>query len=232
MLMKAALCCGGGDEMKNSLLERRFSELVDQWAKLEAAKTRLNSDFVAGFTIEQDLLLNWTVKARSLLVTACGNGSEHYKQFIKTEEPQAYRTNHEALKQLGAIFNAAKEDFEGGYLASLRNLVQAEVYDSELEQARELLSSKYKVAAAVIAGVVLETTLRQLCLDHSLPIGKLDRMNADLVKQGCYNSLVQKKITALADLRNKAAHGHSDQFTESDVTEMINYVEGFVADSL
>jgi hypothetical protein len=218
--------------MKNSLLERRFSELVDQWSKVEAAKKPLRSDFMSGFTIDDDLLVNWTVKARSLLVTACGKDSEHYQQFVKTQEPRAYRTNHEALKELGAILNAAKEDFEGGYLTSIRNLVQAEVYDSELEQARELLSRGYKVPAAVIAGVVLETTLRQLCVDHGLPIGKLDRMNADLAKTGLYNSLVQKRITALADLRNKAAHGHSDQFTEPDVTELINYVEGFVGDRL
>jgi hypothetical protein len=136
------------------------------------------------------------------------------------------------LKQLGSILNAAKEDFEGGYLSSIRNLVQAEVYDIELDQARELLSSKYKTAAAVIAGVVLETTLRQLCIDHGLAAGKLDRMNADLAKKGCYNSLVQKRITALADLRNKAAHGHSEQFIESDVAEMINYIEGFVGERL
>ena len=146
--------------MKSSLLERRFAELVDQWAKVEAAKKPIRSDFMSGFTIEEDVLLNWTVKARNLLVTACGSDSEHYKQFIEIEKPRAYRTNHEALKQLGSIFNAAKEDFEGGYLSSIRNLVQAEVYDSELDRARELLSSKYKTAAAVIAGVVLETTLR------------------------------------------------------------------------
>jgi hypothetical protein len=55
-----------------------------------------------------------------------------------------------------------------------------------------------KFAAAVIAGTVLETALRQLCLD---------RMNADLAKAGVYNSLMQKRITALAAIRNRAAHG-------------------------
>ncbi|UZE46993.1 DUF4145 domain-containing protein [Rhodopseudomonas sp. P2A-2r] len=219
--------------MKNQTLNRRFAELSDQFVAVEASKKPFNNGFrPGGYSIEVDVFLNWTVKARNLLVTACGEKSEHYKQFIKTEEPSAYRTNHEALQQLGAIFNAAKEDFKGGYLSSLKSLVQAEVFDNELDQARELLSSGYKVAAAVIAGVVLETTLRQLCNDQGLSIGKLDRMNADLTKSGYYNSLVQKRITALADLRNKAAHGHADQFTETDVSEMISYVEGFVADRL
>jgi hypothetical protein len=78
--------------MKSSLLERRFAELVDQWAKVEAAKKPLSGDYMSGFTIEEDVLLNWTVKARNLLVTACGNDSEHYKQFIETAKPQAYGT--------------------------------------------------------------------------------------------------------------------------------------------
>ena len=36
---------------------------------------------------------------------------------------------------------------------------------------------------------------------------KLGTMNAGLAKQGVYNKLTQKRITALADIRNKAAHG-------------------------
>lgn len=127
---------------------------------------------------------------------------------------------------------AAKEDFEGGYLNSVRNLVQAEVFDNELDQAKELLSSGYASAAAVIAGVVLETTIRNLCSDHNIPLGKLDKMNADLTKQGIYNSLIQKRITALAGIRNSAAHGKTEEFNKDDVNSMINEIERFVSSTL
>jgi hypothetical protein len=63
-----------------------------------------------------------------------------------------------------------------------------------------------KFAAAVIAGTVLETARRQLCKDHHQQLGSLGRMNADLAKAGVYNSLMQKRITALAAIRNSAAH--------------------------
>jgi hypothetical protein len=59
------------------------------------------------------------------------------------------------MLKLKAVFDTAREDFEGGYLISFRNLVQAEVFESELDQAKELQSAGYKVAAAVIAGVIL-----------------------------------------------------------------------------
>ena len=58
---------------------------------------------------------------------------------------------------------------------------------------------------------------------------KLDTMNADLAKAGVYNLLKQKQITALADLRNKAAHGLGG-FTSKDVESMIQDVRRFMED--
>jgi hypothetical protein len=134
--------------------------------------------------------------------------------------------------RLKSIFSAAKEDFFSGYLSSVKVLVQAEVFDSELEQASELLSSGYCTAAAVIAGVVLETALRDLCDRNGIPHGKLDKMNADLAKASAYNMLNQKRITALADIRNNAAHGKTSQFTDQDVDNMIKDVRRFLSDYL
>jgi hypothetical protein len=54
-------------------------------------------------------------------------------------------------------------------------------------------------------------------------------MNADLAKAGAYNSLVQKRITALAAIRNSAAHGRPQDFTKDDVAAMITDVERFAA---
>ncbi|MCW5692026.1 MAG: DUF4145 domain-containing protein [Pseudolabrys sp.] len=108
-------------------------------------------------------------------------------------------------------------------------LVQSDVFDSELEQAAELLSSGYMVPAAVVAGIVLETGLREMCADNGIVIGKIDKMNADLAKAGVYNKLVQKQITAIAAIRNSAAHGHGDQFREEDVAGMIKDVGRILA---
>lgn len=88
------------------------------------------------------------------------------------------------------------------------------MFDSELEQASALFQAGYKLPATIVAGVVLETSLRELCDQEGLPHGKLDKMNSDLAKLGKYNKLQQKRITALADIRNSAAHGKPQEFTE------------------
>ena len=217
---------------KTSLLAKRFVELETQIATIEATKRYVQSEFSPGDRIDDNMLLSWKVKAQNLLSMACGKESEHYSQFVQTAAPSAWRTNVTELSQLKAVFSAAKEDYEGGYLNSIRNLIQAELFGNELDQARELLTAGYQTAAAVVAGVVLETTLRQLCSDRTIPVAKLDKMNADLAKAGEYNLLVQKRITALADIRNSAAHGHPDKFKASDVDDMIEYIENFVGEHL
>lgn len=216
----------------DNVLVKRFSELALQLVEVEVTKQYLNTEYFSGYRVNGEILLNWKVKAKSLISKACGLDSVHYSQFEKAEKPQAFRTSADELSDLKAIFLAAKEDYEGGYMKGVRVLVQAEIFESELEQSKELLFSGYHGAAAVIAGVVLETTLRQMCVDRKIQIGKLDRMNSELAKAGVYNLLVQKRLTALADIRNNAAHGNYNQFKSDDVEDMILYIEKFTADNL
>lgn len=216
------------------LFKQRFQELFDQLKQVEAAETRQYSEFRGSSYqhIEADLILNWAVKVRNLISSACGKDSEHYTSFVQAEEPQSYEDSPSRLKRMKAVFLAAREDFEGGYLNSIRNLVQAELAGDEIDQARELLASGYAAPAAVVAGVVLETTLRSLCAKRGLPVGGMDRMNADLAKAGEYNALVQKRVTSLAAVRNSAAHGKTAEYTTNDVKSLIDDVERFVAERL
>jgi hypothetical protein len=216
------------------ILTQRFQELTDQLKQVEGTETQKYEEFnhSSHQHIGEGLILNWAVKARNLIASACGKDSEHYVSFLEAEKPQSYEDSPTRLKRMRAVFFAAREDFEGGYLTAIRNLVHAELAGDELDQARELLAPGYSAAAAVVAGVVLETTLRTLCVNRGLPPGGMDRMNADLAKAGEYNALVQKRITSLAAIRNSAAHGKTGEYTVDDVKSMIPEVERFVAERL
>jgi hypothetical protein len=218
--------------MTTALFKQRFEELTQQWTDVLATKAYFDNSFSKGHSVDAGKLLNWSVKAKSLIANACGTDSEHYRAFEAAEKPKSMQSSFERAEFLAAIFQAAKEDYEGGYLSQLRNLVQAEVFSTELEQATELLGAGYATAAAVIAGTVLETTLRQLCDDRGIQPAMIGRMNDELAKAGCYNRLVHKRITMLAEIRNSAAHGHPERFAPSDVKEMITAVHSFVADQL
>lgn len=210
-------------------LSARYDHLAEEIPKIEATKYTDHGQLGSFEHIDHEKYSEWKVKAKSLIAKTCGNGSEHFKEFEKAEKSSVVSTNYSQFKRIRPVFLAAKSDFQGGYLTSIKNLVQAEIFDSELDQARELLSSGYKGPAAVVAGVVLETSLKDLCDQHSIPHSKLDTMNAELVKAGVYTKLHQKQVTALADIRNNAAHGNWTLFTIEDVTKMIQDVERFIS---
>ena len=222
------------EDLMSDLYKQRFGELhLQMEAVLSSKKSSYNSFLERNqIEIEANALLEWKVKARSLLSKACGLESEHFKEFVKNEDLGMYDTYIATLERLKAIFLAAKEDYEGGYLKTIRSLVQAELFDSELEQAKALHQAGYKTPAAIVAGVVLETSLRELCDRAGVEHAKLDKMNTDLAKAGIYNVLLQKRITALAGVRNSAAHGKPDDFSERDVEDMIRDVERFITEHL
>lgn len=212
------------------ILIRRFKELEEQLAPYMALSFGLQVSGLAETkqSVAADFLLNWSVKAKNIIANSCGEDSQHFKAFEKAQKHTSLDNIFSVLRRLAAVFLAAKEDFEGGYVKSFKSLIQAEVFDDELEQATELLNSGYHSAAAVIAGTVLESTLRTQCLGQGIPLGKLDKMNADLAKAGIYNSLVQKRITAMAAVRNSAAHGKNSDFTSADVKSMIDDVRRYI----
>jgi hypothetical protein len=210
-------------------LSTRFDQLFAEIPAIVSTIAQRRGDFGSYTEMDDESALTWKVKVKNLLVATCGKESQHYLEFIEAEKINSYESSSDAFKRMKSVFIAAMDDYKGGYLTSIKNLIQADVFDIELEQAEELLSNGYKLASAVIAGVVLETALRDLCGRESISIGKLDKMNADLTKAGIYNKLQQKRITALADIRNSAAHGKPNEFSEGDVKIMIRDIEQFLA---
>jgi len=213
-----------------ALFKQRFLELEQQLTEVENSTITVRSPLTGDseITIPSDLILNWRVKARSLIERACGEQSSHLAMYLEAEKMHSFDTYMNQLKRMKAVFLAAKEDFEGGYINSLRNLVQAEVFSNELEQAEELLGRGYATAAAVIAGVVLETALRDLCSINGIEHGSINKMNDDLAKTGAYNANQKKQITSLSAIRNSAAHGKPEEFTKDQVKGMIDDVQRFL----
>lgn len=151
---------------------------------------------------------------------------EFYKKFSNDD------TNFRDLKFALTVIKSAKDDYENGYLFNTRTLIEAEIFDDLLEQAEELYKKGYYQASAIIAGCVLEDALRKLCDKNSItlqPKATIEPMNVELAKAGIYNKLWQKKITALADLRNKAAHNLGG-FKDTDVEDMLRDIRRFMGD--
>jgi hypothetical protein len=118
--------------MTIKVLTKRFAELTLQLEELGATRQTKWSEYSRTYEeVDPELFLGWCVKSRSLIGSACGKDGEHLQAFIKAEKPFTMESNYTIFKRVRAVFCAAKEDFEGGYLVSVRNLIQAEVAGSD-----------------------------------------------------------------------------------------------------
>jgi hypothetical protein len=128
-------------------------------------------------------------------------------------------------KQQLAILKAAQARFESS-LFEIRQFVQADLFDSEIDAARELLKNKFFRAAGAIAGVVLEKHLHQVCDDHGIKIVKKNPGIGDLNELLRSSSVIDvpqwRHISLLGDLRNLCDHKKQKEPTAQQVTDLID----------
>lgn len=171
----------------------------------------------------------------SFLQNLFGKDHSYYTVFDK----RCSENKTDMLRSGREILMAVRAELEGGWFATTKGLVSAEIFADFIEMATFLVAEKYKDAGAVIVGSVLEEHLRQLCLKNGIEVSfekngvvvqkKADRLNGDLAGAQVYNKLEQKSVTAWLDLRNKAAHGKYDEYGQQQVELMLQGVTDFMA---
>lgn len=141
----------------------------------------------------------------------------------------------ETISSAVGALQALRQDYEAGYIASLPELIHAELFSDFLEMADHLLDGGFKDASVVIAGSTLEGHLRQLA--EKVEISAMnadgrpltaDRLNGDLAKAEAYGKTDQKAITAWLGLRNDAAHGNYEKYGSGQVGPMIAGIRDFI----
>jgi hypothetical protein len=207
----------------------RLNELISTGEKVLSTRRSLGNRVVGDDRVDSELTIQWVTSVQNLLSRVFGENSVHLTNVNKLA---ANFITYSPSVQILGVLKAAKDDYEHEFLFEIKTLIEAELFDDFLEQSEYLLEAGYFQPSAVIAGCVLEDGLRKLCVRNEIDIHdqpKLDKMNADLAKKSVYNKLVQKQITAYADLRNKAAHGKWDSFTCEDVKGFIEWTRTFMS---
>lgn len=214
--------------MVDSKLIALIAQLIEQGEAVLATKTYPTGVISPHFYVDERLSSEWFARSLNLLSRVFGQQSEHYKAMAKHANNCAI---HSSANMAFGVLCAAKSDLEAGAIFDTKALIAAEVFGSLIDQARALYEAGYHGPAAVVAGCVLEDAMRRLCHEKGVALpnnAKLDFMNAELAKASVYPVLTQKKITALADVRNSAAHGKWDQFSASDVDGFIKWTAEFI----
>ncbi len=128
------------------------------------------------------------------------------------------------FRQQLAIVKSVKARFESS-LFDIRQLVQADLFDCELEAAMELSKQKFLRAAGAVAGVVLEKHLQQVCNNHGTKVSKkapgIADLNNALKESGVVDIPQWRFIQHLADIRNLCDHDKKVEPTTDQVNDLI-----------
>ncbi|QKW98530.1 hypothetical protein GSF67_11335 [Agrobacterium sp. CGMCC 11546] len=123
------------------------------------------------------------------------------------------------------ILMAAKRRFESS-LFEIKQLVQADLLDSEIGAAQELHKSGFLRAAGAVAGVVLEKHLGQVCDNHQITISKKHPGIADLNELLKANGVIDvaqwRHVGFLADIRNLCDHNKKSEPTSDNIRDIID----------
>lgn len=134
------------------------------------------------------------------------------------------------FRQQLAILQVVSSRFEST-LFDIRQLVQADLLDSELDEARELLKRGFIRASGAISGVVLEKHLAQVAQNHDVTIRKknpgISDFNEQLKAADVVDTPTWRQIQRLGDIRNLCDHNKDRKPTSTEVEELISGVEKY-----
>ena len=144
---------------------------------------------------------------------------------------RAYNSSSLVLQLLNvqnSILSACLGKFDSK-IFDMQAILQADIFDSELDSARHLLKKGFLRAAGAICGVVLEKHFEMVCCNRGISISKKDPnisdYNESLKKEGVYDVIEWRKIQRLADIRNLCDHKKDREPTKEEVEELISGVE-------
>jgi len=125
------------------------------------------------------------------------------------------------------MLQACVEKFDSK-IYDLQTILQADVFDSEIESAKHLLKMGFMRAAGAICGVVLENHFKGVCKNRNISIQKKNPTIADYndaLKDRAYDTVEWRKIQRLGDIRNLCDHSKDREPTKDEVEELISGTE-------
>ena len=143
-----------------------------------------------------------------------GWGKELYKSSTIIYK---YEQQFQILKSLETRFNSSLYD--------IKQLLQADLFDSEIDAARELCKKGFYRAAGAICGVVIEKHLSEVCKQREIKVNKknpvINDYNQLLKDNDVIDTPTWRYIQRLGDLRNLCDHKKAEEPTEDNIKDLI-----------
>lgn len=128
------------------------------------------------------------------------------------------------LQQL-RILDSLDRCFESS-LFNIKELLQADIFDSELDAAKELCKNGFYRAAGALCGVILEKHFSSVCTSHAIKMKKaapgISDYNERLKDEGVIDNKTYLLIQRLGTIRNLCDHNKKQEPTKDDIEDLIH----------
>jgi hypothetical protein len=131
--------------------------------------------------------------------------------------------------------NALKDDIKSGMLQNTISFIQTEIFSDFLEMAEHIFEQGHKDPPVMLAGAVLEDSLRKICIKNEINFpadSNIASLNQLLLQNQIYNKIVFKQIDTWKAIRDFADHAKFDQYDRDKVKEMLEGVRKFIREYL
>lgn len=161
-----------------------------------------------------------------------GYGTYVIQDFFKGVVPSRiqYPEFNSMAQVLKAFFNQLTIfksiiDRVDSLIGNIEEELYAEIQDSEIVVAKQLLKVSPRAAGALI-GVVIEGHLQKVANNHSIRVAKknptISDLNDPLKNAAVIDTPTWRKITYLADIRNLCSHRKEEEPRKDQVQELID----------
>ena len=126
------------------------------------------------------------------------------------------------------IVKAARKNLDS-VIIELTSILQADLFDSEVDSARALAKAGFLRASGAVCGVVIEKHLQQICKNHLITVKKKNPGVSDLsqlLKDADVITLPQWRfVQHLADIRNLCDHSKGREPTKDEIDDLLGGTE-------
>lgn len=228
---------------KNEKIKNEIKELLNQGKELiqsfynNANERRIPMEFYSCYEV-------WYTKALSVVQSLQPNRKDDFIQAYKSEKRKeitiygyvisdalkgiilhnSFDVTARLLHSQVKILETCLNKFESS-IYDIQAVLQADLFDSEIESAKHLLKKGFVRAAGSICGVVLEKHLGKVCEMHGIVMSKKDPTLAvynDALKDNVYDTLEWRRMQRLVDLRNLCDHNKNKEPTKEELEELID----------
>lgn len=186
---------------------------------------KLNNDRVNDFKSLYKLEKRKEIRYSTYTISDALNGV-----CIPSEKLEPSSAYSKMIQQV-SILKATKELLETK-IYQLQELLQADIFDSELNSAKELNNKGFYRAAGAICGVVLEEHFSHVIKEHGVVSNKKNLTINDYNELLKNNSIIDtptfRQVQLLGDIRNLCDHKKSDDPKKQQIEDLISGTEKII----